>query len=106
MGSRGSTNRRRFDEYASTEWRRRPADERVPFGLLLIDVDHSSPTTTPTALAGDELLRRIGETIRDCCRRPEDRRHAMAETNSRSFYRNTGGGLEAIGERLRQRYRI
>ena len=71
-GLTGLNNRRRFDEYASIEWRR-ALRERASFGLLLIDVDKFKTYNDANGhLAGDELLRRIGETIRDCCRRPED----------------------------------
>ncbi len=102
-GLTGLNNRRRFDEYASTEWRR-ALRERVPFGLLLIDVDQFKPYNDANGhLAGDELLRRIGETIRDCCRRPED---LPARYGGDEFAvvlpGIQGGGLEAIGERLRQ----
>ena len=60
----GKSGRRRFDEYASTEWRR-ALRERAPFGLLLVDVDEFKPYNDANGhLAGDELLRRIGEAIR------------------------------------------
>jgi two-component system chemotaxis family response regulator WspR len=102
-GLTGLNNRRRFDEYASTEWRR-SLRERTPFGLLLIDVDQFKPYNDANGhLAGDELLRRIGETIRNCCRRPED---LPARYGGDEFAvvlpGIQEGGLEAIGERLRQ----
>jgi len=71
-GLTGLNNRRRFDEYALTEWHR-ALRERAPFGLLLIDVDKFKTYNDAHGhLAGDELLRRIAQTIRNCCRRPED----------------------------------
>jgi len=71
-GLTGLNNRRRFDEYASTEWSR-ALRERVPFGLLLIDVDQFKAYNDANGhLAGDQLLRRIGEAIYNGCRRPED----------------------------------
>jgi two-component system chemotaxis family response regulator WspR len=71
-GLTGLNNRRRFDEYALTEWRRALL-ERVPFGLLLIDVDQFKAYNDANGhLAGDELLRRVAETIGHCCRHPED----------------------------------
>jgi len=102
-GLTGLNNRRRFDEYASTEWRR-ALRERTPFALLLIDVDQFKPYNDANGhLAGDELLRRIGETIRNCCRRPED---LPARYGGDEFAVVLPGiqvnGLEAIGERLRQ----
>jgi len=68
----GLNNRRRFDEYASTEWRR-AVREQVPLGLLLVDIDQFKHYNDANGhLAGDELLRRIGESIRTCCGRPGD----------------------------------
>jgi two-component system, chemotaxis family, response regulator WspR len=102
-GLTGLNNRRRFDEYASTEWRRAQR-ERAPFGLLLIDVDQFKPYNDANGhLAGDELLRRIGETIRNCCRRPED---LPARYGGDEFAVVLPGiqinALDTIGERLRQ----
>ncbi len=102
-GLTGLNNRRRFDEYASTEWLR-ALRERAPFGLLLIDVDQFKPYNDANGhLAGDELLRRIGETIRTSCRRPED---LPARYGGDEFAVVLPGmqakALEIIGERLRQ----
>jgi len=102
-GLTGLNNRRRFDEYASTEWRH-ALRERAPFGLLLIDVDQFKPyNDTNGHPAGDELLRRIAETIRNCCRRPED---LPARYGGDEFAVVLPGmqvnALEAIAERLRQ----
>jgi two-component system chemotaxis family response regulator WspR len=102
-GLTGLNNRRRFDEYASTEWRR-ALRERVPFGLLLIDVDQFKTYNDANGhLAGDELLRRIAETIRNCCRRPED---LPARYGGDEFAVVLPGiqvnALDTIGERLRQ----
>jgi two-component system chemotaxis family response regulator WspR len=102
-GLTGLNNRRRFDEYASTEWRR-ALRERAPFGLLLVDVDEFKPYNDANGhLAGDELLRRIGEAIRTSCRRPED---LPARYGGDEFAVVLPGmqanALESIGERLRQ----
>ncbi len=101
-GLTGLNNRRRFDEYASTEWRR-ALRERTSFGLLLIDVDKfKAYNDTNGHPAGDELLRRIGEVIRGCCRRPED---LPARYGGDEFAVVMPGiktnALEAVGERLR-----
>jgi len=96
-------NRRRFDEYASIEWRR-ALRERVTFGLLLIDVDQFKPYNDAKGhLAGDEVLRRVGETIRNCCRRPTD---LPARYGGDEFAVVLPGidarALQATGERLCQ----
>jgi two-component system chemotaxis family response regulator WspR len=102
-GLTGLNNRRRFDEYASTEWHRAQR-ERLPFGLLLIDVDQFKGYNDANGhLAGDELLRRIGETICNCCRRPED---LPSRYGGDEFAVLLPGvqpsALASIGERLRQ----
>jgi two-component system chemotaxis family response regulator WspR len=102
-GLTGLNNRRRFDEYASTEWRR-ALRERVPFGLLLIDVDQFKAYNDAHGhLAGDELLKRIGEAICNCCRRPEDlpSRYGGDEF-ALLLPEMQPGALAAVGERLRR----
>jgi two-component system chemotaxis family response regulator WspR len=105
-GLTGLNNRRRFDEYASIEWRR-AVRERAPFGLLLIDVDRFKPYNDANGhLAGDELLRRVGETIRSCCGRPGD---LPARYGGDEFAVVLPGiqpeGLCIVGERLCQAVR-
>jgi two-component system chemotaxis family response regulator WspR len=102
-GITGLNNRRRFDEYASTEWSR-ALRERAPLGLLLIDVDQFKPYNDSNGhLAGDEVLRQVGETIRDCFRRPGD---LPARYGGDEFAVVLPGiqakTLDSIGERLRQ----
>ena len=105
-GLTGLNNRRRFDEYASTEWRR-AVREKAPFGMLLVDIDQFKHyNDTNGHLAGDELLRRIGETIRTCCGRPAD---LPARYGGDEFAIVLPGiqakGLDSIGERLCQAVR-
>src|SRR5882757_759667 len=102
-GLTGLNNRRRFDEYASIEWRR-AVREKAPFGMLLVDIDQFKHyNDTNGHLAGDELLRRIGETIRTCCGRPAD---LPARYGGDEFAIVLPGiqakGLDSIGERLCQ----
>ena len=68
----GASNRKHFDEYISTEWRR-AAREQAHLGVLMIDVDDfKSYNDTYGHLAGDEVLRKIAQTARDILGRPAD----------------------------------
>jgi two-component system chemotaxis family response regulator WspR len=102
-GLTGLNNRRRFDEYAATEWRR-ALRERVPLGLLLIDVDQFKAYNDVNGhQAGDELLRQIGETICNCCRRPEDLPSRYGGDEFAVLLPEIPpGALAAVGERVRQ----
>jgi two-component system chemotaxis family response regulator WspR len=68
----GLNNRRRFDEYAATEWRR-ARREQTSLAVLLVDVDHFKAYNDEYGhLAGDDALKRVGEAIRTSCVRPAD----------------------------------
>jgi two-component system, chemotaxis family, response regulator WspR len=105
-GLTGLNNRRRFDEYALAEWHRALL-ERAPLGLLLVDIDQFKHYNDANGhLAGDELLRRVGDAIRACCGRAED---LPARYGGDEFAVVLPGilakGLDSIGERLCQAVR-
>ena len=71
-GLTGLNNRRCFDEYAATEWSR-AAREQSAISLLMIDVDYFKKyNDTYGHVAGDEVLKRIADTIQKSTHRPAD----------------------------------
>jgi two-component system chemotaxis family response regulator WspR len=71
-GLTGVSSRRYFDEYIEAEWRR-ALRTRTPLSVLMIDVDHFKRyNDTYGHLAGDEVLKKVAEAIRDGCRRSTD----------------------------------
>ena len=68
----GVANRRRFDEFLETEWRRARRN-RYPLSLVLFDVDFfKAYNDTYGHWAGDDCLRRVGEVLRLFSRRADD----------------------------------
>lgn len=71
-GLTGLSNRRYFDEYLETEWRQALRNAE-PLSLLLIDIDHFKQyNDTYGHLAGDEVLKAVGQVLRQTFRRPRD----------------------------------
>lgn len=102
-GLTGLNNRRRFDEYAAAEWRRARRDQ-APLSLLFADVDHFKKyNDTYGHQAGDEVLKHVGEAMRQCCGRPAD---LPARYGGEEFVIVLPGtranGAHIIGERLRK----
>jgi diguanylate cyclase (GGDEF)-like protein/PAS domain S-box-containing protein len=65
-------NRRRFDQYLETEWRRQ-SREQTPLSLILCDIDSfKSYNDTYGHPGGDECLRRVAGAIGDAVDRPSD----------------------------------
>ena len=68
----GLPNRRRFDRYLATEWRRSMRDCK-PLSLLMLDVDlFKAYNDTYGHQHGDSCLKQIGETCMDVVSRPGD----------------------------------
>jgi diguanylate cyclase (GGDEF)-like protein/PAS domain S-box-containing protein len=71
-GLTGLANRRRFDQYLTTEWRR-SMREHTPLSLLMLDADFfKSYNDTYGHTRGDSCLRQIAEAAQDIVSRPGD----------------------------------
>jgi two-component system chemotaxis family response regulator WspR len=71
-GLTGLSNRRYLDEFIETEWRR-AIREQSDFSILMIDIDDFKKyNDTYGHLEGDEVLKNVAKTIRQCVQRPAD----------------------------------
>lgn len=71
-GLTGLPNRRNFDEFLASEWRRGQRDQ-TPVSLLLLDVDHFKLFNDRYGhAAGDECLKKVAGAVRATGRRPAD----------------------------------
>lgn len=65
-------NRRRFDEILHLEWNR-AARSKTPLSLIMIDIDNFKLFNDTYGHAmGDQCLKDVAWTLRDCIRRPSD----------------------------------
>jgi diguanylate cyclase (GGDEF)-like protein/PAS domain S-box-containing protein len=68
----GMANRRQFDQYLGTEWRR-SARDRQPLSLIMMDVDHFKLFNDAYGhVRGDSCLKQIAEACMDVVSRPGD----------------------------------
>jgi two-component system, chemotaxis family, response regulator WspR len=71
-GLTGLSNKRYFNEYLEAEWKR-ALRAAAPLSVLMIDVDHFKQyNDTYGHLAGDEVLRTLGQAIKTSFRRSTD----------------------------------
>lgn len=71
-GLTGVANRRRFDEYLESEWRR-ASRSGTPLSLILLDIDDFKRYNDQYGhLAGDDCLRRVAGVVASIVRRPGD----------------------------------
>ncbi|VXC81876.1 Diguanylate cyclase response regulator [Pseudomonas sp. 8Z] len=71
-GLTGLANRRYFDEYLEIEWSRALRDQSE-LSLLMIDVDYFKAYNDKNGhVEGDDVLRRVGDTLRASCSRSTD----------------------------------
>lgn len=102
-GLTGLSNRRYFDEYLLAEWRR-AGREQAELGLLMIDVDNfKSYNDTYGHVRGDDVLKRVAETIQRVANRPADLTARFGGEEFAIILPGTAsGGLRLLGERVRR----
>ena len=103
-GLTGLSNRRYLDEYLDMEWRR-SARELSEFALLMVDVDNFKKYNDGFGhLAGDEVLKRVAQAVRDSLHRPAD---LAARFGGEEFVVVLPGtdanGARTVGERICRR---
>jgi diguanylate cyclase (GGDEF)-like protein len=95
-------NRRRFTEVYEREWRRCKRSNS-PLSLLMVDVDHFKVfNDTYGHAAGDQVLRRVAQTIQAALNRSSD---FVARYGGEEFVvvlpDIDAGGAQAVAEKLR-----
>ncbi len=71
-GLTGIANRRYFDDFLESEWKR-GSRANVPISLIMADIDYFKLYNDHYGhQKGDETLRKVANTISDCCNRVSD----------------------------------
>jgi diguanylate cyclase (GGDEF)-like protein len=101
-GLTGISNRRRFDQFLSTEWDRARRSHQ-PLSLLLIDVDHFKRINDAYGhLAGDECLCEIAHLLSATLIRPADLIARYGGDEFAVLLPETGSeGASTVAERIR-----
>jgi two-component system, chemotaxis family, response regulator WspR len=100
-GLTGLNNRRYFEEFAEIQWKL-AIREKLWISILMIDVDDFKKyNDTYGHLAGDDVLRDVGSTIKKCAERPMD---LVARFGGEEFIvilpGSSAEGSLAIGDRV------
>ncbi|NYH23057.1 diguanylate cyclase [Paraburkholderia bryophila] len=101
-GLTGLSNRRYLDQYLAAEWRRAMRD-KTGLGFLMIDVDNfKAYNDTYGHVAGDEVLKRVAQTVEACLGRSPD---LAARFGGEEFAvvlpGTSSGGLRLLAEKIR-----
>ncbi|ASL44001.1 Phytochrome-like protein cph2 [Burkholderia sp. AD24] len=101
-GLTGLANRRYLDQYLAAEWRRATRD-KTGLGFLMIDVDNfKAYNDTYGHVAGDEVLKRVAQTVEACLGRSPD---LAARFGGEEFAvvlpGTSSGGLRLLAEKIR-----
>ena len=100
-GLTGLSNRRHFNDYIDTEWKR-ALRSKSPLSVLMADIDNFKQyNDTYGHLAGDDVLRKVANAIKQCGRRSGD---VAARYGGEEFVvvlpETPFGELQRMGERL------
>ena len=103
-GLTGLSNRRYLDEYLGLEWKR-AARELNEFSVLMIDVDNFKKYNDSQGhLAGDEVLKQVGNAVRQALHRPADLAARFGGEEFVVVLPGTGhAGARVLGERICKR---
>lgn len=106
-GLTGIANRRKFDEWLGSEWRRARRSQ-TSIALIMADIDYFKPYNDHYGhLAGDDCLKKIAEILKEIARRPAD---LPARYGGEEFAlllpETDAAGVMHVAERLQHRMKI